>query len=134
MSTNFALADFISQWRVIQASHLKMAVFKCDAWIIFPLVKLLYENGIIRSFTCLGNNTIIIYFKYYQGGFNYYKLKIISTRGHRVNWSLEQLSKHYNKYNFSGFYIISTKYGLKTSTDCLFNSRLGGEVVIKVEV
>jgi len=134
MSVNFILGDFVSQWRVAKLSFVKFAILRYNSTMILPVIKILYDNGIIRGFKISDNNKIIIYFKYYQNNICYYNIKIISTPGHRIRWSLSQLSLHYNQNSFSGFYIISTKYGLKTSTDCLFNSRIGGEVLLKVEL
>jgi ribosomal protein S8 len=134
MSVNFTLGDFISQWRVANLTRVKFAIFYLNVTSILPIIHLLYLNGIIRSYKYLTSNSVKVYFKYYQNILSAYKIRIISTPGNRVFWTLKQLSQHFNQHHICGFYIVSTKYGLKTSTDCLFNSHIGGEILVKVEI
>jgi ribosomal protein S8 len=134
MSVNFIIGDFISQWRVANLTRVKFATFHLNVRSILPIIHILYSNGVIRSYKYLGNNSVKVYFKYYQNILSAYKLNIISTPGHRVYWTLKELSNHFNQHHICGFYIISTKYGLKTSTDCLLHSHIGGEVLLKVEI
>jgi ribosomal protein S8 len=134
MSVNFIIGDFISQWRVANLTRVKFAIFNLNVTSILPIIHILYLNGVIRSYKYLTNKSVKVYFKYYQNTLSAYKIRIISTPGNRVYWTLKQLSKHFNQHHICGFYIISTKYGLKTSTDCLFHSHIGGEVLIKVEI
>jgi len=134
-SVNYQIGDFISRWRVAKLKYFKIVEFENNVNVILPIIKILYDNGIIRSFTVnMKRNVIIVYLKYSHNILASYELTIVSTPGHRVFWSLRNLSLNYNRHNFRGFYIISTKFGLKTSTDCLFNSHIGGEVLLKVEV
>lgn len=136
MSVNFVLGDFVSQWRVARISRLKFATLHVNASCVLPMVNILYKNGIIRSYA-YSDKGIVIYFKYYNVDINTrssYKLTIISTPGNRVYWTLKELSNYWNQHNVRSFYILSTKYGLKTNIDCLFYSRIGGEVLLKIEV
>jgi len=134
MAANFIIGDFISQWRVANLTRVKFATFHLNATSILPIIHILYLNGVIRSYQYLTSDRVKVYFKYYQNILSAYKINVISTPGNRVYWTLKQLSKHFNQHNICGFYIISTKYGLKTSTDCLFYSHIGGEVLIKIEI
>jgi len=134
MSVNFILGDFISQWRVANLTRVKFAIFYLNVTSILPIIHLLYLNGVIRSYKYLTSNSVKVYFKYYQNILSAYKITIISTPGNRVFWTLKQLSQHFNQHHICGFYILSTKYGLKTSTECLFNSHIGGEILVKIEI
>lgn len=96
------------------------------------ILKILYKQGVIRSFF-IKNDKILIYYKYYLSRI-VVKLSIISKPGNRIYWSLNKLSRNNNYYNFSGFYIISTQKGLYASDYCLLQGHISGEILIKVEV
>ena len=100
---------------------------------ILDILNILYINGIIRSYRIVDVNKIRIYLKYNIRSYRI-KLSVISTPGNKIHWSLNKLSEYYNKNNFSGFFIISTIKGLRTSDYCLINKMIGGEILIKVEI
>jgi ribosomal protein S8 len=64
----------------------------------------------------------------------FFDVKLISTPGKKVYWSLNKLSLKYNLNNFGGFYIISTSKGLITSHNCLLGNNLSGKILLKVYV
>lgn len=97
------------------------------------LLRILYVNGVIRSYRILNKDKISIYFKYYSCN-KIFKISVVSTPGNRVHWSINKLMKNYNKNNFSGFYIISTQKGLYTSDKCILDGNISGEILIKIEV
>ena len=96
------------------------------------ILKILYDQGCIRTYI-IKNNNILIYYKYYYSRIAI-KLSIVSTPSNRIFWSLKQLSNKYNNNNFSGFFIISTQNGLYSSNSCLIQKHISGEILIKVEV
>jgi ribosomal protein S8 len=97
------------------------------------IISLLYKLGIIRGFS-LSDEKINVFYKYYLSSTTFYKVEVVSTPGHKVYWRLGFLSKKYKKSSFAGFYIISTPFGLLTSTECLLYKRISGEVILKVWV
>jgi len=130
-SSNNLLASFISQLNIGCIRRLRY--IKVDySKISIKIVRLLYEEGIIRLFI-LKDNNIFIFFKYFKG-LNVFKFKIVSKPSKRIYWSLRKLSLNYNKYNFSGFYVISTPNGFLTSNSCLLYSHVSGEVLFKVYI
>jgi len=97
------------------------------------LLRILYVNGVIRSYRILNEDKVSIYFKYFTSN-KVFKISVVSTPGNRVHWSVNKLMKNYNKNNFSGFYIISTQKGLYTSDKCILDGNISGEILIKIEV
>lgn len=95
------------------------------------ILEILYNHGVIRAFI-IKDHKVFIYYKY-----NYsraaVKFSIVSKPGNKIYWSLNKLSCKYNNNNFSGFFIISTQKGLQSSSSCLLNKHIGGEILIKVE-
>ena len=61
-------------------------------------------------------------------------MKLVSTPGKKVYWSLNRLSLNYNINSFAGFYIISTSKGLFTSNTCLLGKNISGKILLKVFV
>lgn len=97
------------------------------------LLRILYVNGVIRSYRILNEDKVSIYFKYFSCN-KVFKISVVSTPGNRVHWSVNKLMKNYNKNNFAGFYIISTQKGLYTSDKCILDGNISGEILIKIEV
>lgn len=129
--SNSFLASFISQLNIGCIRRLRY--IKVDySKISIKIVRLLYEEGVIRLFL-LKNNKIFIFFKYFKG-LNLFKFKLISKPSKRVYLSLRKLSLNYNKNNFSGFYVLSTSFGLMTSNNSLLSSHVSGEILFKVYI
>ena len=128
---NHLISDLVS--RINFGAIRRLRFIKVDLNdTVLEILKILYKQGAIRSFI-IKNDKILIYYKFYLSKI-IVKLSIISKPGNRIYWSLNKLSKNYNFYNFSGFYIISTQKGLYASDYCLLQGRLSGEILIKVEV
>lgn len=129
---NYFIANFVSILKVGIIRKLRfIKLLKLNIYL--RLLRILYKQGIIRTFF-VKNNKISVYFKYYKGRNICSKLSIISTPRNRIYWTLGKLSKNYNNYNFSGFYIISSPKGLITTDYCLMKRHISGEVLIKVEI
>lgn len=128
---NHLISDLVS--RINFGAIRRLRFIKVDLNdTVLEILKILYKQGAIRSFI-IKHDKILIYYKFYLSKI-IVKLSIISKPGNRIYWSLNKLSKNYNFYNFSGFYIISTQKGLYASDYCLLQGRLSGEILIKVEV
>lgn len=97
------------------------------------LLRILYVNGVIRSYRILNEDKVSIYFKYFDCN-KAFKISVVSTPGNRIYWKMNKLMQNYNKNNFAGFYIISTQRGLYTSDKCILDGHISGEILIKVEV
>jgi len=80
-SSNNLLASFISQLNIGCIRRLRY--IKVDySKISIKIVRLLYEEGIIRLFI-LKDNNIFIFFKYFKG-LNVFKFKIVSKPSKRI--------------------------------------------------
>jgi small subunit ribosomal protein S8 len=126
------LSDLICRLDVAARGHIKsieVPISKLD----LAVLDILYKHGLIRGFL-LKKNKIRVYLKYY-GTKPVCKLRLISKPSKKEYSSLHKLSLHYNNITaFTGFYIISTNKGLLTSTDCLLNKAICGEILLKVFV
>lgn len=132
MSYNHHISDFIAKLNVASRSHF-ISIGVKRSKIIINILKLLYENGVIRGYVIF-NESIIVYLKYYHNKSVFTSLQIVSSPSKRVYWSLNKLHLRYNNNNFSGFYIISTDKGLMTSTEALLISNVSGEIILKITV
>ncbi len=130
-SGNFIIGDLISRINLGGLRRLRFIQVNLND-ITLEILKILYKQGAIRSYI-IKNNKINIYYKYFLSR-RVIKLSIISTPGNRIYWTIGKLSTKFNYHNFSGFYIISTQKGIFASDYCLLQGRIGGEVLIKVEV
>lgn len=130
---NYHIADFVS--RLNLGLIRKLRFIKIDNTpIATRLLHLLYKQGVIRTYQITKNGQILVYYKYWRSQPICKKLILISKPSKRIYNNLTKLSKNYNNNNFSGFYIISSPKGLVTSEYCLLNGRMGGEILIKVEI
>ena len=132
--SNFLLSNFVSTLEVARRKkHQQVDVVNSN--LILRIVKFLYEHGIFVSFCLKNDNKIRITLKYCGNDFSFPCISLVSTPGRRVRWTCGKMSRIYNKSNLSSFYLISTPAGLRTSTDCLFNSfHSGGEVLLKIKL
>lgn len=108
-------------------------VFTQDTILIRNLLKILYEQGVIRGFKIM-NKKIKIFLKYQNSKSILTKIYVVSKPSRRVNWNLNELNKVQNYNNFSGFFILRTSVGLLTSNFCLLKKFISGEVLLKIEV
>ena len=132
--SNFLLSNFVSTLEVARRKKYRY-VDVVNSNFIMRIVKFLYEHGIFVSFSLKKDNKIRITLKYCGNDFSFPCISLVSTPGRRVRWTCGKLARIYNKSNLSCFYLISTSYGLRTSTDCLFTSRhSGGEVLLKIKL
>ena len=130
--TNHTISNLISKINYGVQKRLRFLNIEKD-YITLKLLKLLYINGIIRSYRVLNDKKVSVYFKYYSSN-KIIKLAIISKPGNRIYWKVNKLMKNYNKNNFSGFYIISTQRGLFTSNHCILDEHISGEILLRLEI
>lgn len=133
--TNFNLADLLVRINTAYRAHL-VSIKVIKTKFIINFLYLLYKMGLIKSFHILNKEKLIlVYLKYKQDGKPLiHSIDLISKPSKRVYWSLNILSKHYKKYAFSTFYIISTSKGLITSNEALLYKNISGEILCRVKV
>lgn len=130
--TNHLISNLVS--KLNYGSHKRLRFLNIESnKTTLELLKILYKNGAIRSYRILTEYKVSIYFKYYSSN-SVLKISHVSTPGNRVYWTINNLTRHYNNNNFSGFFIISTQKGLYTSDVCLLEGFIGGEIILKVEI
>jgi len=130
--SNYIIGDLISRLKVGSKAHL-ISIKVLNSKISIKILDIFYENGLIRGYH-INVNYIMVYFKYYKNHPVFFDVKLISTPGKKIYWSLNKLSLKYNLNNFCGFYIISTSKGLITSHTCLLGNKISGKILLKVYV
>jgi len=131
LNFNYIIADLVSRLNIGLLRKLRfIRVMKTT--LVLRILRLLYQHGIIRTFR-IETSYIAVYFKFANGQ-PIGKFSLISRPGRRCYWNLSNLTTKFNKFNFSGFFIISSQYGLVTSNYSLLSGHMGGEVLIKVEI
>lgn len=83
-----------------------MSIHISNSSLSISLTSLLYQYGIIASFDLYTPGFINIFPKFNRNRPDYYRIKVISRPGHKVYWSLRDLSLNYSRNSFSSFYII----------------------------
>jgi len=131
LNFNYLIANFVSLLKIGLLRKLRFIRIPKTA-VYIRLLMVLYKSGLLRTFR-VESSYIVVYFKFNHGQ-PIGKLTLVSRPGKRVQWKLGHLANHYNKNNFSGFYIISTQTGFVTSDYSLLTGHKGGEVLIKVEI
>jgi len=125
----YILADIVAKLHLGSLRKLRYILIDYNK-ISIIIVNILYKEGIIRLYT-FENKKIMVYYKYFRGC-RTFKFKLISKPSKRIYYNLNKLSLIYNKYVFSGFFVISTSKGIFTSHECLLQRRISGEILFKV--
>lgn len=131
MTYNNPLGDMFSRLRnAYTAKLVKIKVIKSRYNLV--VLDFLYKEGYIRGYNCLDPKYIMVFLKYIKNEPVFRELKQVSSPGNRVYLSLRQLNRIINNKRWlSSRYVISTSFGLKTLSQCIF-LRLGGQVVFKI--
>lgn len=128
---NSVVADYVSSSKLGQLRNVRC--FKVNKSPLgIRLTHLLYLQGAIRSYK-VEDKAILVYFKFVRGRHIVSKMDLVSRPGRRERWRLNRLALNFNLRNFSGFYVISTQYGLAASDDCLLRLHAAGEILFYVE-
>ena len=95
-----------------------------------PILKLLYEEGYVQSFSVIKNNTtgqvsIRILLRYIYNIFALNSLKLLSKQSGIRTITYKQLSC--NVYDIRKTFFITTNKGIKTQTGCKIN-KIGGNL------
>ena len=132
MCVNYQLADLLVRIKVGGRGYDRTVKVKLTNANL-KVLTVLYRQGAITSFSIANDNDIFVTLKYFYGKPLIKDIKVVSTPGRRIYWTLRELSLEYNRNSLSGFYVLSTPQGLKTSTECLLGHHITGEVLLKVE-
>lgn len=111
------------------------AIYKKEIVIVdfkqdyIPILKLLYEEGYIQTFSIIKNDknkmSIKIFLRYIYNIFALSNLKLLSKQSCIRTISYKELSC--NVYDIRKTFFITTNKGLKTHTDCKIH-QLGGSL------
>lgn len=126
---NYILADFIARLNVAKRKHLKTIIIKPNR-MIFSLLKIFEEIGIIRGYYILENYDIEILLKYGNSRCAFTDLKIVSKPSKRIYVDMLKLNK-LKEFYAESIFIISTGDGLQLDIDCIKKKR-GGELLLRI--
>jgi len=108
------------------------------------ILKILQQEGIILSFNVLSTRHqqdvnvrfVKVYLKYVKGQPVISNIDVVSLPRSRKFFSIGEASKYFVRSSLQGFYVVTTPYGITTSTEVLslssaFSGAMG-EVLLKV--
>ncbi len=132
MSNLFKIGIFVTEMNNAlnrRLTHVKVSRSK----MVINFLEVLNDEGLIRYFTFIDQNKILVGLKYYNTKRLPSEIKIISKPSRRIysrrnNIFLEILPGH----KTSGFYIMTTPFGVTTSTDAILYKWYTGEVLLWV--
>jgi ribosomal protein S8 len=126
---NNTLADFIARLNVARRKHLKTIIIE-QSFLVFSLLKIFEDVGIIRGYFILDNNKIEINLKYNSGRCAFRNLVVMSKPSKKIYVDLLDLYKLKEFYSGS-ILVLSTSSGLFLDVDC-FKYRKGGKVLLQI--
>lgn len=126
---NYTLSDFIARLNVAKRKHLKTLIIK-PSNLVFILLKMFEEIGIIRGYEMLDDYKIEVQLKYSSSRCAFHKLVVVSKPSKRIYVDLLKLHKIKEIYA-SNILILSTDSGFMLDVDCLKN-RKGGLVLLRI--
>ena len=134
MRINYLLGDMVTGIRNGYKARL-MSVKVKDSKLNVEVINILFRYGLIAGFSMnVGKSKVKLFLKYNKGMPIWYNIQLISTPGKRVYSSKKKIFRELRSSQNSGFYIVSTKFGIVTSDDLLCMESVGGEVLVKIEL
>jgi ribosomal protein S8 len=126
---NYTLSDFISRLNIAKRKHLKTIIIK-PSNLIFSLLKIFEELGIIRGYSLLDNYKIEVYLKYHSSRCAFQNLIVVSKPSKRIYVNMLKLYKM-KEFYASNILILSTDKGLMLDVNCL-KYKKGGLVLLRI--
>jgi len=126
---NYTLSDFIARLNVAKRKHLKTIRIK-PSNIVFSLLKIFEEIGIIRGYYVLDTNEIEVLMKYSSSRCAFNNLIVLSKPSRRIYVNMLNLYK-LKELHSGSILILSTSKGYMLDINCL-KERQGGVVLLKV--
>jgi len=127
---NYTLSDFIARLNVAKRKHLKTIRIK-PSNIVFRLLKIFEELGIIRGYFILDTYEIEVLMKYSRSRCAFSNLKVISKPSKRIYVDMLGLHK-LKEFHAGSILILSTSKGFMLDIDCVKECQ-GGVVLLKVD-
>jgi ribosomal protein S8 len=128
---NYNLADFIARLNVAKRKHLKTIIIR-PSNLVFSLLKIFEDLGIIRGYSILENFNIEILLKYNNSRSAFTDIKIVSKPSKRVY--VNMLKLHKIKEIYAGnILILSTSKGFMLDIECLKQHK-GGIVLLRIVI
>lgn len=127
--TNYILADFIARLNVAKRKHLKTIIIK-PSIIVFSLLKIFEDIGIIRGYFIMEDYNIEVLLKYGNSRCAFSDLQIVSKPSKRVYVDMLKLHKFKEIYS-SNILILSTSDGIMLDVDCL-KYKKGGVLLLRI--
>ena len=112
-----------------QLENKKFIIF-CNTGVVYNLLCLLCDEGLILSFILSKNNLLIIYLKYYGSSPVISNLNIYKKKSYRNSLTKKKLKKLIFK-NPSSIFILNTSYGFITQSVAL-NFKFLGPLCFKI--
>jgi small subunit ribosomal protein S8 len=134
------LADFAVRFNVAMKRRVEFFYIPHSS-LNMKLVELLFSYRCVRSFAIEADPSsktlsIKIAPMFLENKPLIQKIELVSKPGLRIYWSAAELSKHFFRNNFQGFYVLSTPLGICTSNELIMSHTLfrptGGEVLFRV--
>jgi len=125
---NFIIGDLISRINVGSKGHLK-SIKVLNNKISLNIINLLYKNGLIIGYK-FEFDFILVLLKYFKNKPIISKIKLVSTPGKKVYWSLNKLG--YMQSHLNELYVISTSKGILTNNDCILGKKVCGKILLKI--
>jgi ribosomal protein S8 len=126
---NYTLSDFISRLNIAKRKHLKTIIIK-PSNLVFSLLKIFEELGIIRGYSLLDNYKIEVYLKYHSSRCAFQNLIVVSKPSKRIYVNMLKLYKM-KEFYASNILILSTDKGLMLDVNCL-KYKKGGLVLLRI--
>jgi|SRR6185312_1779718 len=126
---NYNLSDFIARLNVAKRKHLKTIRIK-PSNVVFLLLKIFEEIGIIRGYIILDTNEIEVLMKYSRSRCAFSSLVVISKPSKRIYVNMLKLFK-LKELHAGSILVLSTSKGFMLDVDCL-KERQGGVVLLKI--
>ena len=113
----------------MQSKHLKTIIIK-PSNVVFSLLKIFEDIGIIRGYFILEDYNIEVLLKYGNSRCEFTDLKVVSKPSKRIYVDMLRLNKFKEIYA-SNILIISTNEGIMLDIDCL-KRNIGGVLLLRV--
>jgi ribosomal protein S8 len=126
---NYTLSDFIGRLNVAKRKHMKSIIIK-PSKIVFSLLKIFEDMGIIRGYYMLETDEIEVLLRYVESKCAFRHLVVVSKPSRRIY--VDMLNFHKTKELYAGsFLILSTSKGFMLDINCV-KERQFGEVLLRI--
>jgi len=126
----YIYSDFIARLNNAKKQHFKY-IYINNSKLIKQTLEIMYDLNLIYSYFIINNKMIKVYLKYVGNKCNFRNLELVSLPSKRINYNAVKFIRYKGKS--TSVYIISTRYGLKTNSECMMHN-LYGEVLLKIDV